>query len=172
VQRLSVIAFLFQAFIITLWPAYAEAIARGEYAWARRAFWNSLFVTLAISMVLAIVLAVFGQVFITFWVGSSVRPSPGLIYGFCFYMILTAFVGSIASILNSGPQLRQQVRILAAASLLSLGMKFALCLQYGSAGVIWATVIGYGVLYVIPGLAMVRNLFQRNDNPQEANAIC
>lgn len=161
VQRLSLVAYLFHAFIITLWPAYGESMARGEYAWVRRTFKRSLAISLGFGVAVALALALFGPALIRVWVGSELAPAPGLLYGFCAYIVLSALIGSIATIFNSGPLLRRQFWILGVAALVALVLKVAFTLEYGVAGAIWATVIAFGLFYVAPGWFIVKALLSR-----------
>ena len=163
VQRLSLVAYIFHAFIITLWPAYGDAMARGEYDWVRTAFRRSLVISLGFGAMVALGMGIAGPGLIRIWVGADVLPPPGLLYGFCTYILLSAFIGSIATIFNAGPLLRYQFWILGVASLVALVLKVVLCKEYGVAGVIWATAIAFGFFYVVPGWLIVRTLLNRRD---------
>jgi O-antigen/teichoic acid export membrane protein len=165
VQRLSLVAYLFQASIITLWPAYGEAMARGEYVWVRRAFKRSLTISLVGAVGIALLLALAGPIFIRVWAGPDANPIPSLLYGFCAYIVLTPLIGNIATIFNSGPLLAHQLWILGMAGPAALILKVVFAVEYGVAGPIWATVIAFGFLYVIPGLFITRSLLQDRRDP-------
>jgi O-antigen/teichoic acid export membrane protein len=158
VQRLSFVAYLFQASIITLWPAYGEAMARGDNTWVRRAFKRSLTFSLAGAVGIAALLALAGPTFIRVWARPDLTPTPSLLYGFCAYIVVTALIGNIATIFNSGPLLRRQLWILGVAGPVAFILKVAFSSQYGLAGPIWATVIAFGFLYVVPGLFIARSM--------------
>ncbi len=62
-----------------LWPAYREALSRGDVAWVRRTFGRSIRLSLSVAGLVSAVLVVFGIPIIAIWVGtSSVQPSFGL----------------------------------------------------------------------------------------------
>ena len=156
VQRLSLVGHLFWALIIPLWPAYGEAIARGDYSWVQKTFERSLLVSFIIGLAVGIGLALFGSAIIRVWVGPEVHITPGLLYGFAFYIMLSGVIGGVSVVLNSGSFVRMQIWVLGPAALVSLGLKIMLCSRYGISGVIWATGIAYSLLYVLPGLWMIR----------------
>ncbi len=71
------------AFMLPLWPAYAEANARGEIAWIRRTLSRSLFATLTLTILPMAVGASFANDIIRLWVGhtqDAVLPSPTLLW--------------------------------------------------------------------------------------------
>lgn len=156
VQRLSLVAHLFWAFIIPLWPAYSEAHSRGDHDWVRKTFDRVLTGSIIAGAILGAGLAAFGGHIIAFWVGAELRVEPGLLYGFACYVVLSGLIGSISVFLNSAALLTTQLYLLTAAALVSVSLKIVLCLYYGPAGVIWATVIAFGLCYVLPGLWLTR----------------
>jgi O-antigen/teichoic acid export membrane protein len=160
-QRLSLIAFLYQAFILTLWPAYGEAMARGEYCWVRRAFSRALLISSCLGFAIAVLLILAGPSLIRLWLGSQVEIPTALLYGFCAYIFISAPIGCIATVFNSGPLLRNQVAILSIAAAVAIALKIALVSKYGVSGVIWATVLAFSLFYVLPGLYIVYRLLWR-----------
>jgi O-antigen/teichoic acid export membrane protein len=82
VQRvLNLFTVVTNALMIPLWPAYAEAKARGDWNWIRRTLWRS--------SAMIIVLAVVPMILIGFWVpdvirwwthGVAARPSHSLVW--------------------------------------------------------------------------------------------
>lgn len=156
VQRLSLVAYLFWAIVIPLWPAYGEAMSRKEFKWMQKTFERSLMVSLTGGLAVGTGLAIWGPEIIRVWIGPDLHVAPSLIYGFSTYIIISGVIGSISVVLNSGPTLRRQVWIVAIAAVTALVLKITLCTQYGVAGVIWATVIAYALFYVIPGFWIIR----------------
>jgi O-antigen/teichoic acid export membrane protein len=169
VQRLSLIAYVFQAPILALWPAYGEAIARGEYRWVRRAFMRSLVMTLTSAVVLAIALFLFGLALIRMWVGPAVVPAPGLLYGFCALILILPLISNIATILNAGPLLTRQLWILGIAAPVALVLKVVFTREFGVAGAIWATVIAFSLFYITPGLFLIKSLLSAPDHFVESS---
>ena len=64
-----------------IWPAYREAIARGDLDWVSRTLRRSVAVTLAVSMFLSFALVALSPGILRLWVGASVSPTLPLLLG-------------------------------------------------------------------------------------------
>ncbi len=84
-----------------LWPAYGEALARGDVAWARRTMLRSLAVTAGLSAACALVLLVFARPLLRAWVGPAIAPSLPLLAGLALWTVLTAVGSALAMFLNA-----------------------------------------------------------------------
>src|SRR3974377_18017 len=62
-----------------LWPAYAEAQARGDATWIRRTFSGVMLGTLAANVAWAVLLVAFGRLAIRWWAGPAAVPPLSLI---------------------------------------------------------------------------------------------
>lgn len=149
-QKLFSITTIFQYFIGPLWPAFGEAIARKDFAWARRTLNRALILSLSASIAIVLPLIVFGKQIITWWVGPTVAPSTLLLAGFGLLTILIAYVGTMSTFFNSGSLVTKQIWFYGVAAIVALILKIILVYQWQAAGVIWATVIGFAIFYVIP----------------------
>jgi len=156
VQRLSLIAHLFYVFITALWPAYGEAFARGDVAWVRKTFERALIASAACAIAFAAVLVVFGRELIALWLGNAVQPPPSLLWAFASFVVVNALMGNIAVLLSVGHLMRRQFALMALAALAALALKVPLSSELGIAGPVWATVVAFGLCYVIPGLLLAR----------------
>ncbi|PSB04095.1 lipopolysaccharide biosynthesis protein [Merismopedia glauca] len=149
-QKLFSTAFVSQFFITPLWPAFAEAIARADYNWARKTLNRSLIISSSIGIITALILFIFANKIITIWAGPNLVPSTLVLIGFTFWLILLGYIGTMSTLFNSGSLISKQVIFISAASIASLLMKIVLVHQWQAAGVIWATVFGYSIFYLIP----------------------
>jgi len=156
VQRLALLAHLFFAFITALWPAYGEAFARGDVAWVRRTFRRSFVASVACALLFALLFVSFGSGLISLWVGQGVNPPPSLLYGFAGFVVLAAMMGNIAVLMNVEHLVRSQFTLMAVGAFAAFALKLPLCAEWGVAGPVWASVIAFGLCYVVPGLFLVR----------------
>jgi O-antigen/teichoic acid export membrane protein len=156
---------IFSLFMVPLWPALGEALARGDYAWARAALNRAVLLSMAAGLLLAIVFLAFGQSIIRAWVGEQLVPDLLLVAGFAAWIILSAYGGAITSLLNNPQFLRLQVKIYAGASIAALALKVPLTRWIGPAGVVWATVIAYSLGYCVPAGLIARRMFRANSSP-------
>lgn len=156
---------VFQILSSPLWPAYAEALARGDTNWVRKAFSRSLLVCSGIGGCVALLLLVFGKPLISIWVGPNLIPSTVLLLGFCFSIVVVSLTTPLSVLLCAGPLLKPQVVMHIIAGLSAVVAKVLLSSVIGVAGVIWATGICYLTFYVGPGLYVVLR-FLRSKNVQ------
>jgi O-antigen/teichoic acid export membrane protein len=167
VQRLSQVAIIFQAFITALWPVYGEALARGDVIWVRDAFYKVLFASLFLGILLAFSLMAYGPNFVNFWTNNSIKPSPTLFAGFAFYIVVTALIGSLATILNLSKFLGFQLILLLVTSTFSVALKYWFISFGGVSGAIWATSVAFLMFFVLPGYAFVNVELFRSSLPSE-----
>ena len=147
--------------LIPLWPAYAEAIARGDAAWVRRTLVRSLRLSVLATAPAALVLVALGSRIVDLWVGSAVTPSFALILGFGVWMVLGTVGNAIAMFLNAANIVRFQVVAALCMATSNLALSIVLARTMGVAGVIWGTVLAYSVCSVVPIAVYVPTLLQR-----------
>ena len=108
--------------ITPLWPAYAEAISRGDVIWVRRVFLGSLRGTLAISVPLCILLAFTGPWILSVAVGKSSRVPMSLLVVLAMWGIVSAVSAATSVFLNGAGVLKMQTAMAAFASLSNLAL--------------------------------------------------
>jgi O-antigen/teichoic acid export membrane protein len=145
----------------SLWPAYGEAMTRGDFAWVRRTVVRTLVLTLVLTTGPALLLVLVGRPLIQLWVGDSVEPSLWLLAGLAAWAVVSGVGGAVAIFLNGAGILRFQVvcGILMFAAALPLKIVFAR--TWGVAGVPWAAVLAYGAFVGIPMAVYVPRLLRR-----------
>jgi O-antigen/teichoic acid export membrane protein len=135
-----------------LWPAYREAMVRGEHGWVAKAFRRSLRVGLALAVVPAAFLVAFGGPLVRMWVQGRVDPSRGLLAALAASMVVFAIGAAIANFLNALGAVRAQLVLMAIAAVLGLFLKVVLVSRLGPTGAPIASTCAYGAAFVIPGL--------------------
>ncbi len=141
--------------VVPLWPAYAEAIARGEIAWVRRLLYSSLGISLVFGIVSASVLLPTGPWLIPLWVGKPVTVSMPLLWSLASWNILAALGATVAVFWNSLSLLRLQLVLSLVLAVVSVPAKWWLGKRFGLTGVVWATTTSYMIVVVIPCLFLV-----------------
>ena len=149
-QKLFSITQVAQYFIMPLWPAVGEAIARNDFAWAGRTLNRALILSTILGLAAALPLCFFGGDIVALWAGRDVVPTFAVVLGFSCWVLLAGYGGVMSAFLNRGELLRRQTWFYALASIITVGLKILLAFKWGAAGVIWATVIGYSCFYAIP----------------------
>lgn len=78
------------AFIMPLWPAYADAKARQDYKWIRKKLQDSIVITSIWSICAGSFISIFLELILEHWVGKSFSAKPELVIGmFCTYTLLS-----------------------------------------------------------------------------------
>jgi O-antigen/teichoic acid export membrane protein len=144
-----------------LWPAYGEAIARGDIAWARTTLRRSVRAALFIAVPAAILFVTFGGWIIQIWVGDAVIAPFPLLLGLGIWTIQSSVGQSVAMLLNGANEVRLQAFAAAVMAIANLGLSIWLTARIGVAGVVWGTVITYGALVLVPMAAYVPGVLRR-----------
>jgi O-antigen/teichoic acid export membrane protein len=144
-----------------LWPAYGEAIARGDIAWARTTLHRSLRAALFIAVPAAVLFVALGGWIISIWVGGAVTAPFLLLLGLGIWTVQTSVGQSVAMLLNGANEVRLQAVAAALMAIANLGLSIWLTARIGVAGVVWGTVITYGALVLVPMAAYVPGVLRR-----------
>lgn len=152
VQRLfSLVAMVVGIVLAPLWPAYADARARGDYAWIRKTFWRSLLATAVVAGALSGVLAVLAGPIAAQWVGNAITPPASLVTAFAAWSFVLACGMAFSYFWNGMHMLRLQAVLGGVFVLVSLPMKVAILHSGNAATLVAVNVIAYTVTSLLPG---------------------
>jgi O-antigen/teichoic acid export membrane protein len=142
---------------VSLWPAYGEALHRADRPWIRRMLVRSTLVAVALTLAGSLLIVVGSRWIFGFLLGPALLPSLALLLGFVVWSLLYAF-GNVASmLLNAANVIVFQLVIASLMAVAAIGLKIELGRAYGVAGIIWGTVIAYGLIAVVPTLLYLRH---------------
>jgi O-antigen/teichoic acid export membrane protein len=141
-----------------LWPAYGEAIARGDRRWVRGTIVRSLLAGTCMATLLSLPLVFFGARLLEFWVGNLVDPPFMLLAGFGLWRVISAVAYATAMLSYGANFVRFQLMIELAAGFASLTLKILLVAKIGISGIVWGAIIAYLPLQVMM-LIFVRQKF-------------
>ena len=133
-----------------LWPAYGEAMARGDLEWVKRTLVRSIQVAALASILFGSLLVVGGNEILTRWVGGGFTASPNLRLGLATWTIVSTVGMAVAMYLNAANLMRVQVICALAWVPASLVLKVMLVTRWGLAGVPWAMVLSYLAFAAVP----------------------
>ena len=150
---------LVAAGLAPLWPAYGEAMARGDTTWIRLTLRRSLIIALAISGPCAVLVVLLADPILVLWIDKAVVPGTTLIVGMALWTVWRSVGTGMAMLLNGLHLLRVQVATAVVMAALNVTLSILLTMQIGVAGVIYGTVIAYTVATLIPlGIYLPRAL--------------
>jgi len=163
--KLFMLAPMALSFVLTpLWPAYREAITRGDVDWVRKTLKRSIAAGLAISLIVGITLVFTGAPIVRFWSNGEVNPSTGLLLGLAVFLLCNSLDAPVAMFLNGMNVIGFQVirSILMAA--LNISLSIVLVQSFGVVGAILGTVVAQIACLIIPSAFYVPRLLARLEN--------
>jgi len=149
-KMFSFVPMMMGMILIPLWPAYGEAIARGDVTWVRSTLSRSVGLSLLVAVPVSVPLVLWGGGIIRLWVGSGIAPSFLLLSGLGMWAVMSTVWGAVVMFLNGANALRVQV---ASALLMGVGAlvtKYLLARSIGLPGIIWGTIAAQSVFVVLP----------------------
>ncbi|WP_294265004.1 oligosaccharide flippase family protein [uncultured Sphingomonas sp.] len=156
-DRLFALASMIVGFAVTpLWPAFGEALSRGDRAWARRTLVRATIVSASVAGAMGVFLVVAGPLLLHWWVGPSIQPPFFLLLGFAVWRTVEASVGASSMFLNGMRAVGFQVvtAILTAAGAITL--KIFLLPQFGIQVIPWVTICVYLLCTGLPMFFFLR----------------
>jgi O-antigen/teichoic acid export membrane protein len=128
-------------FVAPLWPAYGEALARGDVKWVKTTVVRSTGFSLLIFGPAALGFALFGRTIVHFWVGPQIQPSYLLLAGAALWIMVSVCGNALGTFLNGANLLKFQVVVYAATAIVNLPAKVFCAKAFGLAGVVWVTAL-------------------------------
>jgi O-antigen/teichoic acid export membrane protein len=143
-------------FLVTLWPAYTEALARNDLEWVRRTLLRSAGIAFLASSVASITLLLVGGWVIRTWTGGAINPPLELLIGAALWATVSATFNAMAMLLNAASIVLFQVAVAAIMAGVSIVLSVLLANAVGVSGIIWGTLIAYIACSAIPTLVLIR----------------
>jgi O-antigen/teichoic acid export membrane protein len=149
-QMFSLSLTVFNILIAPLWPAYGEAMVRGDLAWVRKTLRRSLKIILLSTGLVSLFLVIYGNQVLKIWVGPKVSPPLLLNLGLGVWMILLTFGSTMSILLNAANIFRFQVIFITLTLVFSLLFKCFFIYYFKLPGMIWGTIIAFTIFFILP----------------------
>lgn len=143
-----------------MWPAYADAIARSDGQWVRRAFRRVITVCGTVTLALSIVLVLFGNRIIRVWVGPQIHASESLLIALGLLGVLSAYLNPIIFLLNGAGELKVLTFTDVVSSIVNVSLSIVFVKEYGIIGAAMGTIAGF-IIRIIPVSIVTRKVLQR-----------
>lgn len=144
-----------------LWPAYGEAIARGDRTWVVRTFRRSLILAVGIGLVMATAFVVLGRPILAAWVGPAIQPSLLLLLAFGVWKVIEGGGNALAMFYNGAGLLGLQAALGVCMAVCAVLLKVLLIGRLGLPGLLVATIVSYCVFIVVPSILVVPRMLRR-----------
>lgn len=137
--------------LLPSWPAYAQAAADGDGAFARRMFRTSWLVTAGAFMLPTLLLTPWMPALVRLWLGAQAPViAPGLLWAVALWHLLHFSGQTVATALNGLGRIRAMAALVWAGIAISLGLCSLLGPRWGAIGV----VIALGLPHALIGLPL------------------
>lgn len=133
-----------------MWPAYADAQARGDRKWIRKSFLRTATLSTAATVVITTGLVVFGNKIITLWVGPQIHIAAGLMTVLALLCILNAYLAPVSYLLNGVGAYRVLVLSAVAMAIVNIALSIYFTKRLGIMGAALGTLISQALLQVLP----------------------
>lgn len=159
----SAVPILAQMALAPLWPAYGEAITRGDGRWVRRTLMRSLRMSLLFGGAISLALVAFGRPLLHVWVGGRITPPLALLLGMGVWNLLWCVLNAVAMFLNGANEIRFEVVMAVAAVIATVAAKVVGAHLFGLSGVIWGTVAVYAICELVPCAIYIPRILTKFD---------
>lgn len=145
VQRLfNLFAVVQNAFLLPLWPAYTQALARRDFDWMRSALRRSFQATALGCVAPLLVCAAFAPPLIRLWLGDgSVEPGWLLVWLLCLWNILTFLQQPCLYLLVAVSEVRRCTYYSLLSAVIGTALMCGLVRPFGVPGVVLGLILGY-----------------------------
>lgn len=154
-----------------LWPAYGEALARGDVDWVRKIFWRSLQLVLAVSLPCCMLLVFAGPWILRIFFGKTMHASMPLLIALGTWGVVSAVSSTVSIFLNGAGVLKAQAALAVVASTINLILSIVLTQKFGLIGVCLGSIITQ-LLIAQPAFAiLVRKYFRSLQRPSDCKTF-
>lgn len=155
-------ATLFMA-LVPMWPAYTEALAKGDLAWVRRTVNRVLGLTLIVIGLPALLLVAVGAPLIRLWVRNpSFEVPAALLVALAVYTLVQSVGVVWGTLLNGLGLVRFQAVCAVVSAVVAVGAKIVLTRWAGTPGLVWGTSLALFAFTLVPiGVYMRYSLARR-----------
>jgi O-antigen/teichoic acid export membrane protein len=161
-QLFSLVFVISNMFIGPLWPAYAEALTRGDIKWVKKTLSRSLKIILFSTGMLSLSLVILGNNLLYLWVGPKISPSLLLNVGLGVWMVIFSFGSAMSILLNAANIFWFQVIFILLTLVFSLIFKCFFIYYFHIIGIIWGTILAFVTFFIIPYTIFIYKKFYKD----------
>ncbi|WP_423140803.1 lipopolysaccharide biosynthesis protein [Parablastomonas sp. CN1-191] len=154
------IAMLASIALTPLWPAYSEALTRGDYQWIRQTLIVSICGVALVVGAASVSLAMIGPHIMEFYLNKRMPIVPSILIGFAVWKVIEAVGMAGTMFLNGAGILRPQVIVAVVLGICAFALKILLIRKVGSWSVVWSTIACYILIVIIPLGRIILNKLQ------------
>jgi O-antigen/teichoic acid export membrane protein len=130
-------------FLGPLWPAYREALSRGDVSWVRRTFLRTYALGIAAAVALGIPLVAVGGWIVSTWISPSIQPGYVLLVLLSLWILTRVWQEIHSMLLNGTGRILGMAIYGVASAVLSLVLSYFLGSAFGLNGLVLGWVLGF-----------------------------
>lgn len=153
----------------SMWPAYADAMARRDGRWIRKTFRRITLAGTSITLGVTALLVLFGNRILALWVGPQMQASWWLLVVFAAQCLVYSYLQPINFLLNGIGELKSQVICAIAMAALNLGLSILFVKHIGIVGAILGTFVAQVAVQVVPLTIIARTRLKELDETSQLN---
>src|SRR5207245_2800500 len=109
-----------------LWPAFGEALVRGDFEWARLALRRAIVGITLVGAVAGSTLLLVSAPLVHYWTATKYEHTELLRLGFSVWVVLAGYIAVMNSFLNQRGVMESHLKVFGSAAILSLALKVLL----------------------------------------------
>ncbi len=165
-QRMfSLITMISGMLVAPLWPAYGEALSRGDISWVKNALNRSLLLVFVATALASCILLLLANQLIHWWVGPRIHPPLLLLVGLAVWVVIAATGDALGAFLNGCEVIRPQLVIAPVFAVGCLASKIYFVHRFGIVAMPWSTIAAYLMLNALPYAILMPILLRRMTPP-------
>lgn len=156
--------FIFTFISIPLWSAYTKAYVREDFDWIKRITIKVLKISVLLSALILIMLAIYQPV-IRIWLRGKIEVPIQLAIFMAVSQIIMLITSPFVNFINGAGKLRITIWLASVLAILNipLSILFAKPLGMGTAGVIFATCVCNGMSMIISAIQYYKIVYQKSE---------
>lgn len=144
-----------------MWPAIAEAAARGDFDWVRRRFRQSLLAVGAASSAASVVLVAVGPWLSRIWVGSELVPPRTLFVAMALWTIYLTMITQYSYLLLALEQIRTLAWVGVLIALANLPLSILFTAMIGVEGPTLGNLAAAALVQFVPTVVLTRRAWRQ-----------
>ena len=164
VQKLFLfVSMLLSAATTALWPAFGDAIASNNFAWAAKALRRGMAAAAILAFGASAVLAASMPWIMQHWLKASFTPAWSLVAALSAWAVIDAVANVAASFMNGANILRAQLIFAVVMAGTAFAAKWWLTPILGATGAILSTILAYCLISIPSQIYIFKRMFQSKD---------
>lgn len=164
IQRLFLfISMVLNAALVGMWPAFGEAIASHNLAWAKTALKRCMAGAAAVAVLACTVLALGLPFILAHWLDTPMRPVWSLVLVLSLWTVIDACANVFAAFMNGANILRAQLILALAMAGTAFAAKWLLTPWLGPTGAVLSTIVAYCLISVPGQIRIFKQIFHSKD---------